>query len=695
VAPPAGTLRVGRYFLALVAIFVVLYTIVFWPGQRHTPKLGLDLEGGAQVIFRARTPDGSTPSASSMNEARNIMEQRVNGSGVAEAEVIIQGNNEIVVSIPGKTTADIKDLGAAAKLNFRPVVMPPVSAAPSTPAATTSGSATPSASATAQSSSGSSHSAQAANARPLAAGTPTASGHATSTPSAHATTPTPSASPAPAKTSDPLKGLPFPIPASQAEYDKLTAAEQQQLQTAMANFQCGSKPPDIETKPLLACDESGLVYLLGPVIVPGTEIDTAAAVAPNASSGQFDWRVSLTLKSSGQGKWAAYTSAHHSNTGGNIPAVTSCSTSTTPCAEYVAFTLDGTVISAPHNEAAINGQATEISGSFTQQSAETLAQQLKYGALPLNFEPLTSQNVSASLGTSQLKAGLLAGGIGLALVVIYSLIYYRALGLVTIASLLVSGGLTYACLVILGRQIGFTLTLAGIAGFIVAIGITADSFVVFFERIKDEVHEGRSVRTAVPRAWVRARRTILSADTVSFLAAAVLFYFAAGDVKGFAFTLGLSTILDLVVVFLFTHPVVSLLSRSRTFGSARFTGLNAVREGGVATEALPPPAPVHRARPPRAKPAAGASSVAVLDRADVDTTAGSEPAVAPAPPAVAPTVTQPPPSATAEPPVAPSSSQESPPRAGGPVVPEPGTAAERAAARRARLRAEAGKKGDS
>ena len=187
----------------------------------------------------------------------------------------------------------------------------------------------------------------------------------------------------------------------------------------------------------------------------------------------------------------------------------------------------------------------------------------------------------------QLKAGLLAGGIGLALVVLYSLVYYRALGLVTIASLLVSGSLTYAMLVILGKQIGFTLTLAGIAGFIVAVGITADSFVVFFERIKDEVHEGRTARVAIPRAWERARRTILSADTVSFLAAATLYYFAAGDVKGFAFTLGLSTILDLVVVFLFTHPLVAMFSRSAAFGSATFTGLNHVRSGGIATRTAP------------------------------------------------------------------------------------------------------------
>jgi preprotein translocase subunit SecD len=162
-------------------------------------------------------------------------------------------------------------------------------------------------------------------------------------------------------------------------------------------------------------------------------------------------------------------------------------------------------------------------------------------------------------------------------VVIYSLFYYRALGLVTIASLAVSAGLTYGLLVILGRQIGFALTLAGIAGFIVAIGITADSFVIFFERLKDEVHEGRTARSAVPRAWVRARRTILSADAVSFLAAVILYYFAAGDVKGFAFTLGLSTILDLVVVFLFTHPLIAVLSRSATFTSPRVSGLGAAR----------------------------------------------------------------------------------------------------------------------
>jgi preprotein translocase subunit SecD len=238
--------------------------------------------------------------------------------------------------------------------------------------------------------------------------------------------------------------------------------------------------------------------------------------------------------------------------------------------------LDGKTISAPAIQGTINGQ-TQITGSFTQSQAEDLANVLKYGALPLTFQQQEALTVSPTLGSEQLKAGLLAGGIGVALVFIYSLLYYRALGLVMIASLILSGLLVYAVLVILGRQIGFTLTLAGIAGFIVAIGITADSFVVFFERLKDEIRDGRSPRSAVPRAWVRARRTILSADAVSFLAAAILYYLAAGTVKGFAFTLGMSTILDLVIVFLFTHPVVTLFARNKAFMSPRVSGLGSVQ----------------------------------------------------------------------------------------------------------------------
>jgi preprotein translocase subunit SecD len=688
VPPPAGTLRVGRYFLALLAILAVLYGLVFMPGERHTPKLGLDLVGGKQVVFEAKTDNGKNPSKAAMSQARQIMEDRVNGSGVANAEVVIQGGNQIAVSIPGKNSADIAKLGQAAQLNFRPVVMPPVPVTSST--ASGSSTSTPTTSPTSKPASKPSGtpttgaSPHAAREAPVNAAAPSSTApkpkatpspaHASPTPTP---TPTPTGSATTAKTATPFKGLSFAVPKSEEEFNKLSSAQKQELQSRLATLDCTADQPDglaQRGEPLVACDskqpgKATLAFLLGPVIVPGTEISSASANPPDFSGngGSAEWTVSLSLKSSGSSAWAKYTGAH--NTGGqnaNSP-ITQCGPSGIPCANYVAFTLDGAVISSPYNRDAINGQATQISGGFTESSATLLARELKYGALPLNFRPLTNTDVSATLGTAQLKAGLLAGGIGLILVVLYSLVYYRALGFVTIASLLVSGALTYACLVILGREIGFTLTLAGIAGFIVAVGITADSFVVFFERIKDEVREGRSMRVAVPRAWVRARRTILSADTVSFLAAAVLYYFAAGDVRGFAFTLGLSTILDLVVVFLFTHPMVSLLSRSTAFGSSRFTGLNALRGESVAadTEVEVAHAP-RRAR--RAKPVAAApepepepAAVAVLDEEDEEEQPEPEPA--PAPPA-----------------------QPERPR----TPPKPGTAAERAAARRARMRADAG-----
>jgi preprotein translocase subunit SecD len=299
-----------------------------------------------------------------------------------------------------------------------------------------------------------------------------------------------------------------------------------------------------------------------PAIIEGTDISGASTSPPTSTSPQ--WSVSLDFKSKGQSTWAQYTAAHNSTVTPNDPA------------DNVAFVLDGKTISAPTIQGTINGQ-TQITGGFSQSQANDLANVLKYGALPLTFQQQEALTISPTLGTDQLKAGLLAGGIGIALVFLYSMFYYRALGLVMISSLVLSGILVYAVLVILGRQIGFTLTLAGVAGFIVAIGITADSFVVFFERLKDEIRDGRSARSAVPRAWVRARRTILSADAVSFLAAAILYYLAAGTVKGFAFTLGMSTVLDLVIVFLFTHPLLTLFARSRAFMSPRVSGLGAVQ----------------------------------------------------------------------------------------------------------------------
>jgi preprotein translocase subunit SecD len=630
VAPPAGTLRVGRYFGALIALLAVLYAIVFWPNQPKTPKLGLDLEGGAQVILKANSPDGKPPTKSAMNQARDIITNRVNGLGVSSAEVVIQGGDRIIVSIPGKGVEDLASVARAAQLQFRPAITQPIPIQTTpTPSGSTSGSATPSGS---TSSSGSAK--PSTSLKPSTSASSSAHGRVvphlagSTTPSATPTktsTPTPSATPT--TTANPnilidqwanlsAGGKPFAPPTDAASLQKLSQAQQQALAAVISEWNCTNHPKDVPDKPLIACDVAHTQkYLLGPVIVKGTELKSASAQAPGTTPGQVQWQVVLSLKTTGQAQWAKYTSQHNEKANpGDI-------------ANLVAYTLDSEVIEASTISETINGD-TQMTGSFTAKSAQNLANSLKYGALPLTFDTKANGSISPTLGTSQLKAGLLAGGIGLALVIVYSLIYYRALGFVTIASLVVSGGLTYAMLVVLGHQIGFTLTLAGIAGFIVAVGITADSFVVFFERIKDEVHEGRSSRVAVPRAWERARRTIISADTVSLLAALTLYYFAAGDVKGFAFTLGLSTILDLVVVFLFTHPLVSLFSRSAAFGSARFTGLNAVRTGGIALDTGDVVGAVLESpRPARAPRATAKVDRAVTPAAETASDTAAEPAL--------------------------------------------------------------------
>ena len=273
----------------------------------------------------------------------------------------------------------------------------------------------------------------------------------------------------------------------------------------------------------------------------------------------------MTFKSEGYATWSSYTASHTGT--------------------LTAMTLDGQVVSAPRISGPITTPGTEISGSFTQESAAALANSLKFGALPLAFDRAESVNVSAQLGLDYLTAGLIAGGIGLLLVVIYCLLYYRLLGLITVLSLILSFGIVYAVLVLLGRWIGYSLDMAGVAGLIIAIGITADSFVIYFERIKDEVREGRTFRSAVPRGWQRAKRTILSADAVSFMSAAILYVLAVGEVRGFAFTLGLSTVLDLVVVFLVTHPLVHLAAGSPLFTSPTWSGLGSVAKAGASQRA--------------------------------------------------------------------------------------------------------------
>jgi preprotein translocase subunit SecD len=369
-----------------------------------------------------------------------------------------------------------------------------------------------------------------------------------------------------------------------------------QAQAAFTAFTCTSAKPD-DSKPeyyLLACDtEATTKFLLAPAKVNGTDIKGASAGLPQQSIGS-EWQVQLQFKSGGTKRWADLTTASK-----KLPEITSGCGPPQGC-NAVAIVLDGIVQSYPRIDEPILGGDAQITGGFTQKEASDLANVLKYGALPIQFERQQVVSVSATLGQDQLDAGLLAGAIGLILVILYSLLYYRGLGLVTIASLIFAGALTYATVVLLGHAISYTLTLAGIAGVIVAIGITADSFIIYFERLRDEVREGRTLRSAVERGWARAVRTILAADFISLLAAGVLYFLSIGSVRGFAFTLGLSTLIDILVVFIFTKPIVTLMVRSKLFGSGKpWTGLSPHQLGSVKAVA------VERERHPRRRPRAG------------------------------------------------------------------------------------------
>lgn len=569
--------------LAFVALLLIgLYVGVALGGVTR-PALGLDLRGGTQAILTAQTQKkGGAVSSGDLAQAVAIIRERVNGLGVSAASVTTQGSDHIVVAVPGAGhDAVVNRVGQTALLRFRQVLQE----GPGTPTPTSTATPTPTATATP----GTKSTAKAApSAKPSASASvhPDVVGKALE---AASPSPKPATSAKPAASAKPT---PAPTPAAPATGKDITAGisglpAATSLQQLYAEVNC-SKPKvraalsslDRANSETVACSQDGTVkYLLAPAKVVGTEVSGA-----NASLGTQGWEVNLSFNGAGTKAWANLTSAVTS-----LPAPTN----------EVAIVLDGQVVSAPRIIQAILGGQAQITGSFTQTQATDLANVLKYGALPLKFELSSVQTVSATLGSDQLRGGLIAGAIGLGLVVLYSFLYYRALGLVVVASLALSGGLLYAATVLLGETISYTLTLAGIAGFIVAVGITADSFVVFFERIRDEIREGHSItlRSAVERGWPRARRTILSADTVSLLAALILYLLSVGDVRGFAFTLGLSTLSDLFIVFLFTKPLMSLLVQTRFFSSdSRFSGLAAGRGPGR-----------YRANRPARRPTAAAS----------------------------------------------------------------------------------------
>jgi preprotein translocase subunit SecD len=564
---------------------------LFSPGQWHKDfriGLGLDLSSGTELSMQATTLTGGTPSAADLNEAKTIILSRVNASGNTGAQVQTQGNNILNVSVPGKTTEQTEKLvSETALLNFRQTLLYlPYGATSSSPSSTSTPGASASASPSASSSSAatptpspsaSATSTAKTSAKIVPAASTSASPKATSTasPSASASA---SASPSPSA-SQPSSAIAL---GDASLVNKQTLALFDKVQctpgdTTKWKEQAGYTTPEDYDNPnvqIVSCDSSGGKYALDVAKVQGQQIATATAELSTTSN---QWEVLLNFKGDAVGPWATLTAKQASqyySAGQGNPETNDYWLAT------IGIVLDGNVITAPETTSAIPNGAAQITGGFTQAQATQLQNVLQYGSLPLNFKILTADTVSASLGRAQLTGGLIAAAIGLGLVVIYSFLYYRGLGLVSVFSLVIAGGLALLSVMLLTKYQNFALELSGIAGLIVAIGITADSFVVFFERLRDEVREGKALRPAVEAGWKRARRTILVSDTVSFIAAILLYYFSIGEVKGFAYTLGLTTLIDIIVVFLFTKPMVTLLARTKFYGDGnRWSGLDPARLG--------------------------------------------------------------------------------------------------------------------
>ncbi|HEV7168616.1 MAG TPA: protein translocase subunit SecD [Micrococcaceae bacterium] len=508
-----------RTLLWLGIIFIALAMLLgggsMFGNASWAPKLGLDLEGGTQMILAPKVAGGtgSTINADQLNQAVAIIRQRVDGTGVAEAQISTESGRNVVVSLPGTPSTETRNLiKASADMAFRPVIQAGAGAA----------------------------------------------------------TPKDQLLP------DDKLPKPTAAPKNASDDNWIDAALYKTFETTSCVPPVTPPPTNADpTKPMVACEpDTQTKYILGPVEVPGKDISDASYGLQQGSQGTTtnQWVVNLKFNSDGAAKFKAVTTRLYGYYTAN---------QNDPKAQF-AIVLDDQVVSAPRSQAAITDGNSQISGNFTETSAKALSDQLKFGALPISFDIQSEEQISATLGGQQLEMGLLAGVIGLLLVVVYSLFQYRALGFVTIISLVVAGGLTYLAIAILGWTANYRLSLAGVAGLIVAIGQTADSFIVYFERIRDELREGRGLVAAVENGWRRAKRTVLASKAVNLLAAVVLYFVSVGNVRGFAFTLGLTAIADLIVVFMFTHPTLQLLATTRFFSEGhRFSGLDPKRLGAI------------------------------------------------------------------------------------------------------------------
>jgi preprotein translocase subunit SecD len=551
----ARTRRPGRTVAVFFAFLAIAFGLVALAGE-WTPRLGLDLQGGTRITLVAK---GET-TEENLQQAREIIDQRVNGSGVTEAEVTTQGSDIVTVEIPGEGRRDlVETVKRQAQLRFRVVACTSFDTTcggqPVGGQQQGSGVTVPVEPEVSEGGGGE------GNNRPGLAwagknkndkGGQDKGGQDQGGQDQPSESASPSDEPVQPSTDaegidDPLTWMDNPDPASvQAfnEYECPPAGE-----TALVD--------DNPDKPLVTCDEDGVKYLLSTSMIEGTDLDSADAGIPDQS---VEWAVNLNFDGDATDRFAEISRTLYGTQ------------------KQFAIVLDGQVISAPTMDGIItNGQA-QITGNFTETEAMSLATGLKFGALPITFDDdsTTVELVGPSLAGNQLSAGLIAGGFGLLLVMLYCMVYYRGLGIVVLASLLVAAAWTYAMVLLLSEAAGFSLSLPGVAGLIVGVGITADSFIVYFERIRDEMRDGKSMRVAVESGWARARNTCLAADAVSLLAGVVLYIFATGVVKGFAFALVLSTVIDLAVFFWFTHPMVSWLARFSFFNKGhKLSGLDA------------------------------------------------------------------------------------------------------------------------
>ncbi|MCO5311206.1 MAG: protein translocase subunit SecD [Austwickia sp.] len=631
-----------RTLLAMLVITLglagFLLAVNRWGEADLTPKLGLDLEGGTQMILRPQVRSGEDVNTEELSRAVDIIRKRVDGQGVAEAEVSTLGTN-VVVTVPGKISQEQqRALEQSSQMRFRPVLailptgaaangpetlpggtgtapqtgnpttLPGATGAPTGTQPASIGTAPGTAPATPAAPAGTTSAARGVLPEALrtagapAVGpavdptTPAPAGTTAATPAATTPATTPAA-PAPAPTApaaNPFTSAPAdPNAAPQwseavkndpkrlAQYATSQAWLTAEVQQAAIALQCPQKDfdPTTEdlTKPQVICgsvnpqanNQVTEKYVLGPAILTGDALADANS-GPQMVNGATTGKWVVNLRMQGGYPTDVYAAVSQLMVGLQQPA------------NQLAVVMDGRVISAPYFSSAILDGSAEISGNFTAESAKLLADQLKFGSLPMSFQAQELQDISPTIGGDQLRKGLIAGLIGLLLVVVYSLFQYRALGFVTVASIAVVALLTYLMLTLFGWSQNLRLTMAGVTGAIVAIGTTADSFIVYFERVRDEIREGRALQAAVETGWARAKRTILISDAVNFLAAAVLYLLAASNVRGFAFMLMLTTALDVLVTFLFTHPLLTLLATTKFFGGGHpWSGLSPDRLGAV------------------------------------------------------------------------------------------------------------------